>query len=312
MYWDKYWDDYPRVRPLPKALPGREKKIYGEKWWSQRWLVILDGFGWSNRLQRGKAYARAGMVKSLNILKGSINAKVKGSQPSPYLVNIDFKVLSKKEWNNIIVKMSSQALFSSKLLAGEMPQNIEGAFKLTKVSLFASKNDIKMKCSCPDFAVPCKHIAAVFYVIADNFDNDPFVLFKIRGMDKKELLKNLKNKRMGGLPSQEDGAEGIGIGNIKIGCMENEIGPDVSDVLLESESCIKNFWDIRDELGNDLKTMNFSISKPEVSCVVLKRLGKPAFWESNMDFNKEMELVYDRISSKAIEMAFNKGKNISK
>lgn len=291
-----YWDYYPRAKPLPKALPGRERKTYGEKWWSQRWLSTLDSFGWSNRLQRGKAYARAGMVKSLEISKGSIKAKVKGSRPNPYLVNINVKVLSKKEWEKAIAKMSSQAIFSSKLLAGEMPENIETAFKLTKLSLFpSSKKDIEMECSCPDWAVPCKHLAAVFYIIADNFDNDPFVLFKIRGRDKSELLENLRNMR-----------QHTGLGKIKDITNEKNETIKLSDNNLDAplESCISNFWDV----GDELKTMNFSISRPEVSCVVLKKLGNPAFWESNMVFDKEMKIAYDKISLKAIEIAFNNEK----
>lgn len=293
-----YWDYYPRARPLPKSLPGRERKIYGEKWWSQRWLSALDSFGWSNRLQRGRAYARAGMVKSLDILKGSVKAKVKGSRPNPYSVNINVKVLSEKEWKKVIAKMSSQAIFSSKLLAGEMPQNIEEAFKLTKLSIFpSSKNDIKMECSCPDWVVPCKHIAAVFYIIADSFDNDPFVLFKMRGMGKEELLENLRNMR---LPAKRDKTKDITNEKSETGKEMSKISDSDFDAPLES--CIKNFWDV----GDGLKTINFSISQPEISCVVLKRLGKPAFWESNIDFDKEMKLVYDKISSKAIEIAFNK------
>jgi len=292
-----YWDFYPRARPLPKALPGRERKTFGEKWWSQRWLAMLDSFGWSNRLQRGKAYARAGMVKSLDISRGSIKANVKGSRPKPYLVIVNLKVLSKKEWSKIIDKMSSQAIFSSKLLSGEMPQNIEEVFKLTKLSLFpSSKRDIEMECSCPDWAVPCKHIAAVFYIIADNFDNDPFLLFKIRGVDKEELLEELRNKRVK-KPVKHSIREKTAI--IKTAIIKDlpENKPDAP-----LESCISNFWGDIEEL----KRMNFSISKPEVSCVILKRLGKPAFWESNMDFDKEIKSVYDKISLKVIEIAFNK------
>jgi uncharacterized Zn finger protein len=86
--------------------------------------------------------------------------------------------------------MASQAIFAAKLLSGEMPQNIEEAFAEAKVSLFpTSEQDLDTECSCPDWANPCKHIAAVYYLLAERFDEDPFLIFKLRGEPRKRLFK---------------------------------------------------------------------------------------------------------------------------
>ena len=111
-------------------------------------------------------------------------------------------------------------------------------------------------------------------------------------MDKDELLEKLRNRRVA-IPAKEKRSEQFKASNSLDTNLE-----------LPLDLPIANFWDA----GDELKIMKFSISQPEISCVVLKRLGKPSFWESNMDFDKEMKIVYDKISSKAIEIAFNKEK----
>lgn len=92
--------------------------------------------------------------------------------------------------------MASKAVFAARLLSGEMPQNIEEAFSEAKVSLFPERNrDLKTKCSCPDWSNPCKHIAAVYYVLAEQFDCDPFLIFKLRGRTKEQIVEALSSPR---------------------------------------------------------------------------------------------------------------------
>src|SRR5659263_108254 len=179
-YRDDFWGGYTPSKPI-KVEGGIKAKskggCIGDTWWSKRWVSVLESFGWSNRLERGRRYARGGQVIGFKLLPGKVTASVQGSTPKPYSVLIEVKSFSEAEWEKAIEEMSEKAVFAAKLLAGEMPQNIEEAFKSAGMSLFpASSKDIKTDCSCPDSANPCKHIAAVYYILAEEFDRDPFML----------------------------------------------------------------------------------------------------------------------------------------
>ena len=122
-----------RVEGGIKARSGRGQ--FGETWWASKWVGLLGSFGWSNRLQRGRSYARGGQVLNIAVKSGSVNAKVQGSRPKPYDIRITLAPLSDAQWNKAIAAMGAQALFAAKLLAGEMPQDIEEAFKSAGASL---------------------------------------------------------------------------------------------------------------------------------------------------------------------------------
>src|SRR5207237_1514017 len=125
-----------------------------------------------------------------------VKAKVQGSQRQPYKVEIRLKSLSDQDWDKVTAAMASQAIFAAKLLAGEMPQNIEEAFGAVHLSLFPTAlKELETNCSCPDWANPCKHIAAVYYLLAERFDEDPFLIFKLRGRTKEQIIEILREKR---------------------------------------------------------------------------------------------------------------------
>ncbi|MDI7275555.1 MAG: SWIM zinc finger family protein, partial [Anaerolineae bacterium] len=173
------------------------KSEFGESWWAKRWISMLESFGWSNRLQRGRSYARYGHVLDVVVAPGEVRAKVRGSRPRPYKVTIRVKPLDDAEWQRVTSAMAKQAVFAARLLAGEMPENIEEALAQSKVGLFpASSRDIITTCSCPDWANPCKHVAAVYYVLGQEFDRDPFLLFLLRGRSRDELVTALREKRV--------------------------------------------------------------------------------------------------------------------
>ena len=177
-----------------KARSGRG--AFGETWWASKWVNLLDSFGWSNRLQRGRSYARGGQVLAIAVKSGVVSAKVQGSRPSPYNVRIELAPLTDAQWDKAIAAIGAQALFAAKLLAGEMPQDIEAAFKSAGVSLLPhSRTEIEASCSCPDVANPCKHIAAVHYILADQFDVDPFIIFQMRGRTRAQVLSALRALR---------------------------------------------------------------------------------------------------------------------
>jgi uncharacterized Zn finger protein len=212
-----YYSHYERPQPQPQPLPAPDgiqarsrHGAIGETWWSQRFIELLESFGVGSRLKRGRTYARAGQVVELEVEPGVVLAKVQGSRYSPYRVRLHGKVLSEHQWRRVEKAMSAQALPLAKLLAGEMPDNIEELFSSCKLTLFPrSKRDLTASCSCPDSANPCKHIAAVYYLLAERFDEDPFLIFSWRGREQQELLGRLRAQRGAGSRGGETGADSV-------------------------------------------------------------------------------------------------------
>ncbi|HXM54232.1 MAG TPA: SWIM zinc finger family protein [Candidatus Dormibacteraeota bacterium] len=186
-------------RPVESGLRARSRRgDIGETWWSQRFIAILESFGFGSRLERGRHYARRGQVLDLSVAAGVVEARVQGSRPKPYRVRLGVETLDERDWARAERAMSAKAVFAAKLLAGEMPREIEEAFAACKLSLFpTSAAQLSSACSCPDWASPCKHVAAVFYLLAETFDRDPFQVFTWRGRTREELLAHLGALRGG-------------------------------------------------------------------------------------------------------------------
>ncbi|NET74355.1 MAG: hypothetical protein F6K62_26625, partial [Sphaerospermopsis sp. SIO1G2] len=166
------------------------------EWWSQRWLDLLDSYRFKKRLERARNYSRQGNVLSIEFKDSKVLAKVQGSEVEPYQVSLSLDAFSDEEWGYIIETLSQKSIFAAKLLAGEMPQNIEDVFISNGLSLFPfALGDVHSKCSCPDKAVPCKHIGAVYYQLADRFSEDPFVLFQLRGRTREQIINDLRKLR---------------------------------------------------------------------------------------------------------------------
>ena len=167
-----------------------------EHWWSKKWIAYLKSLNMGARLTRGKAYARKGQTLSVDIIKGKVIAKVQGSYREPYTVEIKLKAILKSQWKKIIKLLASQAIYGSKLLNGKMPQDIEKIFTKAGVELFpSSRSDLQTECSCPDYVNPCKHIAAVYYILAEKFDENPFLIFELRGKSKEDFITMLRESR---------------------------------------------------------------------------------------------------------------------
>lgn len=187
-YYDYFRPSIPR--PVKGGIKAQSKRGgFGESWWARRWIAVLESFNIGARLGRGRSYARNGQVLSIEIEKGEVKAKVQGSRSKPYDIKIHIKALSATDWRKLAKALSHQAIFLAKLLAGQMPEDIEKAFKGSGLSLFPEKlRDLKTDCSCPDWSNPCKHIAAAYYLLGEEFDRDPFLIFKLRGMSREELV----------------------------------------------------------------------------------------------------------------------------
>ncbi|HEY4603711.1 MAG TPA: SWIM zinc finger family protein, partial [Blastococcus sp.] len=197
-------DRYPPSRPLPVdgGLRARSRRgRIGQQWWSTRFIDGLESMGVGGRLTRGKRYARAGQVVELRIEAGSAVALVQGSRPRPYRVRIGLTAFGKADWARVEQALADDAWYAAKLLAGEMPADIEDAFAAAGLTLFPTGvRDLSLDCSCPDFEVPCKHLAATLYLLAESFDDDPFAVLALRGRSRDELLANVGARRGGRSP----------------------------------------------------------------------------------------------------------------
>jgi uncharacterized Zn finger protein len=195
----------PPSRPLPVEGGLKARSTRGaitRNWWSDRFIAVLESIGVGGRLQRGRAYARQGQVIELGVDAGAVTATVQGSRARPYRVRVGLAAFGKPQWTQVTRVLADNAWYTAKLLAGEMPEDIEDVFSSVGLSLFpAGANELSMDCTCPDWEVPCKHIAAVFYLLAESFDDDPFGILAWRGRDRQALLDALSALRTGGLPA---------------------------------------------------------------------------------------------------------------
>ncbi len=188
-------------------------QIETRQWWVERWLELLDSYRFKKRLERGRNYAREGNVLSIEFVDTMILADVQGSEAEPYKVSLSLEPLadedreqalkrmsqppfSDEDWDCVIQSLSEKAIFSAQLLAGEMPSEIEQVFTSNGLSLFPyTLSDVRSRCTCPDKANPCKHIAAVYYQLGDRFSEDPFLIFQLRGRTREQILASLRQLR---------------------------------------------------------------------------------------------------------------------
>src|SRR6266700_317569 len=259
-YWDYYEPSIPR-RVEGGIKTRSERGEIGETWWSKRWIKVLESFSMGTRLTRGRSYARQGQVVSIDVEPGIVKAKVQGSQPRPYNVKIRLEPLTDEDWDKVTGAMASQAIFAAKLLAGEMPQNIEEAFASVDISLFPTAlSELHTDCSCPDWANPCKHIAAVYYLLAERFDEDPFLIFKLRGRTKEQIIAVLRDKRAATFPVEDTSAGA-------------ETASAEEENLMSLEEHLETFW----QAGEAIESFTVNLSTPSIDKATLTRLGAVPF-----------------------------------
>ncbi|MBP2368784.1 SWIM zinc finger family protein [Pseudonocardia parietis] len=196
-----FWasDEYTGGRPIRVEGGIRihaAKGAVARTWWSARFLSVLERLGVGGRLSRGKTYARSGQIVSLDVDAGAAVALVQGTRPQPYRVRIGLRVWDKPQWRRVEEALAADAWYAAALLSGTVPPEIEELLDGLGLSLFpAAGGDLAQDCSCPDATVPCKHLAAVFYVLAERCDTDPFTLLTLRGRDRTTLLERLREER---------------------------------------------------------------------------------------------------------------------
>lgn len=250
------------------------RKTYGNTWWGKQFLNALNNIDYSNRLPRGRTYANKGLARDIEINENKISAKVQGSRRTPYRVDLAVPMFSANEKAKIIQIVTGNPLFLSQLLNRELPQQLKDTCERASVYLFpTSWKDLNGGCSCPDWAVPCKHMASVLYLVANEIDKNPFLVFELHGFD---LFKGLE-----GVGYTAKGQKGVSI--------------LAADKLWKDYSFEINHSDKNESEIVDLNALDFT-TIPDMREGIMTLLSpKPVFFPSG-DFQKELEKVYKTIA----------------
>ncbi|HBL59972.1 MAG TPA: hypothetical protein DDZ80_16295 [Cyanobacteria bacterium UBA8803] len=272
-------------------------EIESQEWWVQRGNDLLNSYRFKKRLERARKYAKEGNVLSIEFKGPEVLARVQGTAPEPYQVDLSIDPFTEEDWNYVVQTMAQQAIYSAQLLAGEMPENIERVFTANGLSLFPfTLSDIRSRCSCPDPKNPCKHIGAVYYQLGDRFSEDPFVLFQLRGRTKEQILNDLRRLRSTGVTEQENQKE------------ENlppqPTNPSATSVTQSAATPlnIEQFWQYNEPLDPSLVV----IAPPPDNSTVLDVLGTIPLAVADPRVMQYLRDVYQTVSQQSLMSALNR------
>ena len=264
---------------------------FGQSWWASRWIEVLEGFDLGARLGRGRSYARRGQVLSIDVEKGAVMASVQGSRARPYRVEIRVEMLGGSDWKKVTTALSERPVFAAKMLAGQMPENIENFFWEVGLSLFPDRSDdLETDCSCPDWSNPCKHIAAVYLLLGEEFDRDPFLIFKLRGAEREELL---------GLAGLEAAGSGIGANETTIESSADQVLDQSPPEPLPVDPT--EFWG-QESADRGGAAAHGAALIPTFSAALPKRLGSFQFWRGQDSFIPALEGMYRKASPAGVRV----------
>ena len=288
--YDRYFEP---SRPLTRKGGIRahsRRGGFGQSWWASRWMEILEGFDLGARLARGRSYARRGQVLSIDVKAGAVTARVQGSRSRPYHVEIRVETLAGSDWKKLTTALLERPVFAAKLLASQMPENIEGVFRDVGLSLFPDRSDdLQTDCSCPDWSNPCKHIAAVYLLLGEEFDRDPFLIFKLRGGEREKLL---------GLAGREAARSSIGADETTIGSQAGRRADQSPPEPLPIDPA--EFWG--QENVERKEDAQGAAHIPTVAAALPKRLGNFPFWRGAEYFIPALEEIYRRASQAGLNV----------
>ncbi len=311
-----YYDDFHFPPPsVPREVKGgikaRSKRgAFGESWWARRWVQVLESFHLGARLTRGRTYARKGQVTDIQIEEGRVTAQVQGSRLRPYSVSIKVKTLTPTEWKRVAGLLGKEALYGAKLLAGEIPRDIEAVFAEAGITLFPSQSqNLTTECSCPDWSNPCKHIAAVYYLLGEEFDRDPFLIFRLRGMTRDGLVELMgaspalaesgAPKTTGGRKKkQTSGARGRARTPPEVEPAAKSSPPPPEPLPLDPGT----FWGSPSPPGTAGPEAWAAAPAREPGAALARRLGGFPFWRGQEGFLEAMDQTYARAARAGVEV----------
>ncbi len=274
---------------------------FAKTWWGQRFIAALEDFTDSGRLARGRSYSTDNRIKQWILQKGKVDAKLRGNinpyygvyKEPTYIVSVQMTHLSEAQWQKIIQKLSQRASFIARLLLNEIPENIETVFAEAGVHLLPKDyRDFKVACDCPDYEVPCKHIAGVCYRLAGQLDQDPFLLFEMRGLAPEKLLRELANSPLGKVLSDAKSNA-----TVELMPVDSFYTRPVLTELPQAIS-LKSFWQGQQPLPKSIEPSQPAI----IPAMLIKKGGDfPGFWQKQNSFIEVMEDFYLRMRKNTLK-----------
>jgi uncharacterized Zn finger protein len=275
---------------------------FSRTWWGQRFIAALEQFTDPGRLGRGRSYASGGRILDYTLAKGTVTARVRGSinpyfgvyKEPIYTTSITIKAISAANWTKVIRRIASRADLVTKLLMNEMPDTIEDVFSELDLHLLPhSERDFVTTCSCPDYANPCKHIAGVYYLLASALDNDPFLMFELRGLSRDDLRTELVRSPLGEILASALEAEDVPVEPVA----SYYTRPSREPAAVRGSH--KEFWTGAKRLPPPLT----AAAQTSVPALLIKKQGDyPPFWHKDASFIGVMEELYERVRTKSKQM----------
>lgn len=183
-----------RIPRFAAGIRAQESRTgSGRSWWAKEWVHRLEAMGLKGRLGRGKNYAVSGQVVSMTIAGNHVNARVQGTRAEPYEVSIRFRLPEADVQDRIIAAIRQEPMLVARLLADDMPTEVEEIFRAEGLDLFPGgklgprKYDMTTSCSCPDYANPCKHTSAALLILGEEVSRRPATLLEFRGIRLEDL-----------------------------------------------------------------------------------------------------------------------------
>lgn len=292
-------------------------KAQGRTWWGQRFIAALEQQMDPGRLQRGRSYAGPNRILHFDIdTQGRVAATVRGNvnpyfgvfEEPHYAIEITLTALPAPVRQGLITTLGSRADMVSRLLMNEMPDNIDAIATAAGAALLpASRGDFKVAtCDCPDDVAPCKHIAGVYYRLARQLDQDPLLLFELRGLPRRELREALSHTPLGEalapLAERDDDAPISPDASLYPALpladpADTAAGAAATDVTAATTGVVdpQRFW----RGQGTLPEPEPPVGEPPVPAILIKKGGDyPPFWEQDASFIVLMEELYRRVRTK--------------
>ncbi len=274
---------------------------FSRTWWGQRFIEALEKFTDPGRLGRGRSYASNGRILDYKLANGTVSARVRGSinpyfgvyKEPIYQTTITIKAITAADWTKVIHKIARRADMVTKLLMNEMPDTIEDVFSDLNLHLLPhSESDFVTDCSCPDYSNPCKHIAGVYYLLSSALDNDPFVMFELRGLSRDNLLAELARSPLGQIL-----ASSLETGDVAVQPVESYYTRPVKKTAVVISH--KEFW----TSPKRLPAAPAPATPASVPALLIKKQGDyPPFWYKDVSFINTMQELYERVRTKNRQM----------
>jgi len=311
------------LRPAPKPLPMHPRRVRGgvrltgglvegpTLWAAQRWTRVLEAAAPGANLTEGMEYAKLGQTKRISVGSGKVEAAIQGRADRPYTTTISIRSFNEAEWARALAAMAEGAVYAAKLLAGELPTNIEDAFGPQGLRLFpAEPSEVTVSCNCaaaramsgvvepqppahvvaaataPGDPAWCKHVCCLGHLLASKFANEPFLIFTLRGVEGSEMIERLRDHRASASVSSAD----------RVPVYQQHVPGVVELPAKPLETSIASFWDA----GPGLDALELPLERPKVSHPLLRRLGPSPLTGAQFPLVGLLASCYDLFSDDAM------------